>query len=129
MPHRANQQQHFKRYSRYVLLLFVISWLNLIIQAPVHAGMKQQAALSSQMNMANCHCPQTLCDTVLNLEEQSTDAVHIIMDNHLAFQLAFSIVMANPYQQSLIRSDLKYLRFAYDTSRPPPLDKTGTLQI
>ena len=120
------QQSNIRRYSRWVLVLFAISWINLVVQAPAHAAMKQQAVLG---DMAQCHCPDTLCDTVLNLEDQATEVVHLALDEIPGFQLAFTITVVNPLQQALTRLDIKHLKFAFEASRPPPLDITSILLI
>lgn len=122
------QQKNIRRYSRYILVLFVISWINLIIQAPVHAAMKQQAALSGHMNM-DCHCPETLCDTVLNLEAQSSDVIHIVLDNEPGFNLAYTVFVFNAHQLSIPFSNIKNIRFSFEAGRPPPLEITRILLI
>lgn len=129
MPFSGIQQSNIKRYGRWILALFLVSWLNLIIQAPAHAAMKQQVALSSPTDVSHCHCPDTLCDTVLNLENQSSEVVHLILDEMPGFQLAFNILVVDQLQQSLTRLDIKHLKFVFEASRPPPLDITRILLI
>ena len=123
------QQENIRRYSRWVLVLFVISWVNLVIQAPAHAAMKQQTALSSHADMSHCHCPDSLCDTVLNLEDQSAEILHLTMDEMPGFQLAFIVSIVDTLQQTLTRLDIKYLKSSFDANRPPPLDLTRILLI
>lgn len=123
------KQTNIKRYSRWVLLLFVASWTNLIVQAPLHTDMKVQIALSSHMDTVHCNCSESLCDTVLNLEQQSADVVHLIFDGMYGFQLAFSLSIANPHQQTIILQDIKYRMMAFEENRPPPLDITSILLI
>jgi len=121
------QQSNFRRYSRLILVLFVISWINLVVQAPVHAAMKQQAAFLG--DMTHCHCPDTLCDTVLNLENQSAEVVHLTLDEIPAFQLAFTQSVIDPLKSTLGVLDTKYLKYIADINRPPPLTITRILLI
>ena len=110
-------------------MLFVISWINLVVQAPVHAAMKQQAALSDHSSMMNCHCPETLCDTVLNLENQSTEVVHLTFEAIADFQIAYFSLIVNPHHQTMTSLDIKYLMSIFETNRPPPLVTTRILLI
>ena len=121
------QQFQLKRYSRWVLVLFVLSWINLIIQAPVHAGMKQEMALSQ--DMMSCHCPQVLCDTVLSLEDQSDDIVHFALPAISDVQIAFVTKLVDEPKQisSEIQIILADLHFRETSS--PPLQQTSILLI
>jgi hypothetical protein len=123
------QQTNIKRYSRWVLVLFVISWVNLVIQAPVHAGMKQQSVLSSHGAMANCHCPERLCDTVLNLENQSSEVIHFVLDTAPDFQIAYISSIFSPYQQGVTSLHVRQWMSVFEVIRPPPLDITRILLI
>lgn len=129
MSSTGTQQAKIRRYSRWILLLFVVSWINLIVQAPVHAAMKQEVALSSHAGMVNCHCDATLCDTVLALEDQSSDIVHFAVDEAPGFQVAFVMPVVNPILKTAVLQDIKHLCSIFKTSRPPPLDITRILLI
>ena len=121
------QPNNIKQYSRWVLLLFVVSWINLVVQAPAHAAMKQQAALSSHANMA--HCPETLCDMVLNLEALSSGAVHVLLDEPADFQISFITRISDTQKQTSSRQAVRYLIFNFENNRPPPLEISSTLLI
>ena len=129
MSYLGIQQSAIRRYSRLILVLFVISWINLVIQAPVHASMKQQAAALVEQGIMPCHCPTTLCDTVLNLEDQSSEAVHFISDSVADFQIAYVLSVFNHYQQSITPFEMRRLATSSETFHPPPLEVTRILLI
>jgi len=101
--------------ARWMLLLFVLAWINLAIQAPVHAAMKQ-----NQKDMA-CHCQHDLCDTVLLMEQQSDEGLSSLLLISLDFQIAF---VSNTDIQPV--AELTSLRWQLQTHQyrqtsPPPL--------
>jgi len=126
-----------KRFSTWVLLLFVVSWMNLSFQAPAHAAMQQKMQTQTmhmenmtRMDMQQCHCPPALCDAVLSVDDQSTDGY--LSSLSLSYLLAFlpmkvSIVNDRHQPQSIIR--LHYLNQQYHQTSPPPLSRTSTLLI
>ena len=124
------QQMNIRRYSRWVLVLFVVSWVNLIVQAPVHAAMKQQATMNSHMDMTHCHeCPDTLCDRVLNLQKISTDVIYPMLEDVPDYQLAFVLFSSVPHKPIVSRLYIQHLNFMFESGRSPPLDITRILQI
>jgi hypothetical protein len=115
-------QRHQARIARILLALFAMAWLNLIVQAPVHAAMKQSGHIP-------CHCDVTLCDTVLNMEDQSDNGVSgmppvvdVVGQPVILLPVAFNqpAQVVIHYQQSD--------RIFRDHS-PPPLSRTGILRI
>lgn len=108
--------------ARWGLLLFVMAWVNLAVQAPVHAAMKQDKSIP-------CHCEPTLCDTVLSLEQQSDDALSFVTLDITGFQVAFvSLTSIEPVARV---AGLQFHRSALDSRqyRPPPLLLKTTLLI
>ena len=117
--------------SRWLVVVFVISWLNIAFQVPVHAAMMQQKAVASQMaamSGMNCHCPPALCDTVLSLDSQSLDGVKLINSTDYQFTGIFvSIVKLN--LETLSRLNLIDADLVFRDSSPPPLQFNTTLLI
>jgi len=122
-------QHQLKRMSRWLVLVFVISGLNMAFQVPAHAAMMQMKSPVSQMDMdgMNCHCPPAVCDTVLASDNQSVDGVKLISSASLEFNGVFvSIInldLAELLNLNLIHSD-KIFR---ETSSPPILLNTALL--
>lgn len=111
----AISNNHVQTIARWMLLLFVLAWVNLAIQAPVHAAMKQDQKDSS------CHCQPKLCDTVLSMEQQSDEALSALLSMSLDFQVAY--VFQTDIQPV---ADLTSLRWQLQTHQyrqtsPPPL--------
>ena len=121
------QQSKLKCYGRWVLVLFVLSWLNLTVQAPVHAGMKQEMALSQ--TMMNCHCSDTLCDTILSLEDQSDDIVHFVIPVINDAQIAFVIQLVDEPEQASSEIRLALIDLHFRETRSPPLQQATVLLI
>jgi len=134
-----SQRKHIisKRLGAWVLVMFVVSWVNLSIQKPAHAAMQQnmqnqsaQMMAMADMDMSQCHCPPALCESVLSVEDQSTDGSvsSLSLLNLLAFQpLMVSIVDDQHQSQGVIR--LQYLNRQYHQTSPPPISRTSTLLI
>jgi hypothetical protein len=127
MSPRGIYPYQLKRYSRWVLVLFVLSWVNLVIQAPVHAGMKQEMALSQ--GMMSCHCPETLCDTVLSLEDQSGNLVHSVLPEVSDIQIAFVVQHINEPQKLSSAIHILQANLQFRDTSPPPLQQTSILLI
>lgn len=128
--HTINYSQNrIRQIGRWLLVLFVLSWLNLAFQAPVHASMMQSRNAVSGMGMMDCHCPPAICDSVVALDNQSVDGVYASTLAHLDFQLAYVL----PVQLDIrLEYELHYFRLADIYSRsysPPPLSLTGILLI
>ena len=122
-------QHQLKRLSRWLVLVFVISWLNMAFQVPAHAAMMRMNVPVSQMDMAgmNCQCPPAVCDTVLASDNQSVDGVKLISSASLEFNGFFvSIIklnLADLLNLNLIHSDMVFRQ----TSSPPLLLNTSLL--
>ncbi|MDH5764484.1 MAG: hypothetical protein OEZ38_00600 [Gammaproteobacteria bacterium] len=65
-----------KRRSRLLVIVFVVTWINMAFQMPVHGAMMQQQSVAEQMSM-DCHCPPAVCDVVLAGDNQSLDGIKI----------------------------------------------------
>ena len=115
-------QTRIRSLARWALLLFILAWVNLAVQAPVHAAMKQNRSLP-------CHCDTTLCDTVLTLEQQSDDALGFVITDLTGFQIAF--VSLNPIEPvaMMVRQGFHHATLDFRQYRPPPLLLKTTLLI
>jgi len=136
-----NQPQHHisKRFGAWVLMLFVVSWVNLSIQSPAHAAMKQGMQAQSMsvemhdmagMDMQQCHCPPALCDAVLSTDDQATDGYlsSLSLNNLLLFSpLMVSTINDEHQSQGVIR--LRHLNQQYRQTSPLPISLTSTLLI
>lgn len=130
-----NKQMISKRFGAWVLILFVVSWMNLGIQSPAHAAMqgKMQNQSMADMSTANsqpCHCPPSLCEAVLSLDNQSTDSsfASVSLDDILRFQPVMAVVVDDlHHSQSLIR--LNHSNWQYRQISPPPISLTSLLLI
>ena len=122
-------QKRIRHITRWLLVVFVLSWLNLAFQAPVHASMMQSRQMSSQMDMVDCHCPPAVCDSVVSLDSQSVDGVYVSNLIPLDFQLAYVL----PVGLDIVHQhEQHYFSLADVFSRsysPPPLALTGILLI
>jgi hypothetical protein len=119
ITHSLNRYQ--TRIARVLLALFVMAWVNLVFQAPVHAAMKMNHDMP-------CHCTHALCDTVLAMEEQADDGlsstVPMLADMTVVMQLLPVIHASSVMDQHFQLAELTF----HDTS-PPPLARTGILRI
>lgn len=129
MQFNGIQQTKIRKYARRILFLFVMSWVNMIVQVPVHAAMMQPLSSADHAAMEHCVCPEVLCDTVLNLEHQSSGVVHVMLDEAIDFQPAFIVTVADYQPLPLTRMAMKYLNSGFDDHRPPPLNITRILLI
>jgi hypothetical protein len=118
-PHRLHQNQ--TRIARVLLVLFVMAWVNLVFQAPVHAAMKMNHDMP-------CHCTHTLCDTVLAMEEQADDglasSLPMLADMTVLFQL-LPVIPAS----SVIDRHFQLAELTFHNTSPLPLARTGILRI
>jgi len=109
----SNKQ--LKSIARWMVLLFILAWVNLAIQAPVHAAMKQ-----NQKAMP-CHCQPNLCDTVLSLEQQSDEA----LSSHMLFTPDFQVAFISQGDIQLLPDLATYSgqlqAYLYRQTHPPPL--------
>ena len=115
-------QARIRTIARWALVLFVMAWINLVVQAPVHAAMKQDSAMP-------CHCDVTLCDTILSLEQQADDGLSFASMDLAGFHIAFvSITSVEPVATV---ADIQFQRASLDFRQysPPPLLLKTTLLI
>lgn len=107
-------------------MLFVLSWVNLAIQAPVHAGMKQAMMLA---DYPPCHCPETFCDLVLDIEDQSDDVVHFVSPTFEQAQFIFIAPVIDTLSVERVRIHIHGIDTVFKDISPPPLEVTGILLI
>ena len=122
MSHLFTQPRAIKIIARWALVLFAMAWVNLAIQAPVHAAMKQS-------NDTPCHCVVTWCDTVLNLEEQSDDALGSLLAMSIDFKVAFVSTVAIDAVQMMDSLRLRHTSLDFRQYNPPPLQLNTILLI
>lgn len=122
MIHKLRQQNTLKRATRWLLVLFVVSWTNLVFQAPLHAAMKFDRMLSEDTGVMNCHCPPPICDTVLSYaSDRSIDGVQHINLDLLAFNgMVVSVIRFNPIINN-VKNNLGFLELEFRETSPPPL--------
>lgn len=101
--------------ARWMLLLFVLAWANLAIQAPVHAAMKQNHEDMS------CHCQPKLCDTVLSMEQQSDEALSVLLSISLDFKVAYVFPAEIQPVAGLPSLRWQLQTHQYRQTSPPPL--------
>lgn len=123
------QRGKIKHATRLLLFVFLVSWINLAFQAPVHAAMKLDRMLADQMGAMSCHCPPPICDTVLSYaDDQAIDGVQYINPDLLSFNGMVIGVVDN--HSAILNSNRNFtffeLRFRI-TSPPPLLLKTVLL--
>ncbi len=132
-----SQQHKLKRASTWVLVLFVVSWVNLSMQSPAHAVMQQSMQAQTMqmdnmltMDMQDCHCPPVLCDAVASTDHQSVDGSFssISLNNMLVFLPRLSSRVLDEHQ-SQVSLRLRYLNQQYHQTSPPPISITSTLLI
>ena len=105
---------NIRRIARWLLAAFVVAWVNIIVQAPVHAAMKQS-------NDMPCHCDTSLCDTVLSMEEKADDGLGFTTPVIHDFPLAFVAAIFIDNLQSLSAIHLHELAQDFREHHPPPL--------
>lgn len=113
MPVFARRQSKIT-IARWLLALFVIAWVNIIVQAPVHAAMKQS-------NDMPCHCDTTLCDTVLAMEEQSDDGLGFVFADSLIYQVAFVATFNTDAVETEVVTQFHKTTLDFRQHNPPPL--------
>lgn len=119
-----NLRQHqLHSIARWALVLFVMAWINLVIQSPLHAAMKQP-------HSDHCaSCETSLCDLVLGMEEQADDALGFGAIDLTGFQVAFIVTLSMDAVAST--ADMHYRQRILDFRQysPPPLLLKTTLLI
>ncbi len=73
MQYSTHKPALIKQYARFVLVLFVFSLLNILLQAPAHAGMKMHMQGLTVFDTSDCYCPPVVCDSVLSVDSQTLD--------------------------------------------------------
>jgi len=123
-------QHQLKRLSRWLVLVFVISWLNMAFQVPAHAAMMQMDEPVSQMAMdgMNCHCPPAVCDTVLASDNQSVDGVKLMSLASLEFNGVF-VTTINLNLAALLSLNLMHSEMVFRETSSPPLLLNSILLI
>ena len=115
-------QSRFRRICRGLLFVFIVSWLNLVFQAPVHAAMKLDRMLAEQAGIMQCHCPPPICDTVLSsVDDQSVSGIHTLNPALWTFHaVAINTFIDNPI---IINTSPHHsvLNHNYRQTSPPPL--------
>ena len=105
--------------TRWWLFVFVVSWISLAFQAPVHAAMKLDRMLADQVGMMNCHCPPPICDTVLSYaDDQSVCGIQHINPDLFSFNGLIIGIIDNANK---VTKDFTYLDLQYRATSPPPL--------
>lgn len=116
-----NLIRHKTRIARVLLVLFVMAWVNLVLQAPAHAAMKMNHDMP-------CHCTHDLCDTVLGMQDQADDAlaaaIPAMADIPMLFVLIPVTVQSNNLERQYQHAHLVFLQ-----TNPPPITRTGVLRI
>ena len=105
-----------------ILLLFVAAWINIVVQAPLHAAMKMDIDLP-------CHCDTTLCDTVLNLEETSDDGAQSIHKLQTQFVTSYTAPVLLVDEISVSTNRYILSNTSSYTYNPPPILKKTVLLI
>lgn len=128
-----NKQTVSKRLGIWVLMLFVVSWMNISMQSPAHAAMQstmQKQIMGATMDTEQCHCPPSLCEAVLSLDNQSTESSFTVidLDGLLGFQSVIEQLLGDLHHTpGLLRfhhSNWQYRQFS-----PPPISLTSILLI
>ena len=137
MAFSSFQSVVIKRYTKVVLAFFVLSILNMSMQIPAHAAMKDQMqqhqmmpemATAMMSDMSSCYCPPSLCDSVLAFEHQVTDVSTIGALSYLMIpSLIESTVINHQSLNSVQRSYLIFLDIVENS--PPPLLIKTLLQV
>ncbi len=113
-------QARIRRIGRVLLAVFMLSWLNLAFQVPVHAAMVESQSLSQEMVM-NCQCPPSLNEAVLSAENQSLDGVQLISLSVLTFQAVFSDTIDSSLVDHQLMQKALHSDQTFRDTRPPPL--------
>ena len=114
-------QRHKARLARVLLLLFMVSWVNLVIQAPVHAAMKSILDVP-------CHCKVGLCDSVLSAQDRADDGVATALPIMAVTSAVIRILPIVDYLSSDAQQ-LQRVQLVFKQTNPPPLSLSGILHI
>ena len=113
--------QNKTRIARVLLVLFVMAWVNLVYQAPVHAAMKFNLDMP-------CHCVIGFCDIVLGMQDLSDDGLATVLPVMAALAM---VVQIQPVisLSSNVSQHVQRVQLVFQQSNPPPLRLTGILHI
>jgi len=117
--HRFHQNK--TRIACVVLVLFLMAWVNLIFQAPVHAAMMSSSEIP-------CQCDLGLCNALLGMHDQSDDGLTTVVP---AMAILAMVVQIQPVisQSSNVSQHVQRVQLVFQQSNPPPLRLTGILHI
>lgn len=120
-----------KRLSRWLLMLFVLSWLNLAFQVPVHASMMQEKTRMSQMDMdgMNCHCPPAICDVILASDNVSFDSMNLVSLADLTFNAVYIFSIQQDDLSFISNHNFHDYDISFRLHSPPPISLNTTLLI
>jgi len=146
MTNIRNNQHFLKRYTKWVLVIFVSSVMNMSMQIPAHAAMQmvmQDMDMShmdmsngmmdhsnmASMDMQSCECPSVMCDAVDAQQHQLNQGMSSA--THLDFIVLYSILIPHQKDQLQQRSVQLFQRhdWQYRQSRQHPLSIKATLNI
>ena len=116
-----NLTRHRIRIARVLLALFVLAWVNLVFQAPLHAAMKMNHDMP-------CHCTHDLCDTVLGMQDQADDGLSAVVPA-MADMPMLSQLIPVAVQSAHMGQQYRHAQLAFLQNSPPPLSRTGILRI
>lgn len=122
-----------KRFTRIILVMFVMSVINLSVQVPAHAAMQMSAQMAQTMDMdheamMDCHCPPALCDSVLAVDDQSTGG--LLATDMISDRVLVDIIETLDQNQGQLNRYQRYSRLqlsAEQAARPPLQQKTRLL--
>jgi hypothetical protein len=120
------QQINVRQVSRWVLVVFALSWLNMSFQVPAHAAMMiSNMADHMQMSATDCPCPPVLCDSVLSAPQQSLDGIVHGLDKPTEKLLVLLAIYKDTAEQRQILSLFSHADlFVLQAKFPPPLTTT-----
>jgi len=120
-------QGKLRTLGRWLVVLFVLAWMNLSFQIPAHAAMKQVMQKHAAMGY-HCPCQPGLCDSVISTADQSLNGMQQISAQSLAFVAVFSMpLMQNPLASLSTRPS--FSRYSAPEHRPPPHQHKNVLRI
>ena len=146
MTNISNNQHSLKRYTRWVLVLFVLSVMNMSMQIPAHAAMQMtmQDMNMSHMNISNgvmdhsnmvgmdmqsCECPSVMCDAVDAQQHQLNQNISSATQlDSIAFYATLLPYQKDQLQQRSVQLFQRH-DWQYRQSSPHPLSIKTTLTI
>lgn len=118
-------QKQLQRYSRWLVIVFTVSWVNLAFQLPAHAAMMQMPVQSTTMQMdmdsMDCECPPSICDLVLATDNQSIDGVNFINLASLDFNVIYVSDVSNDSLSLISNHHLLHSDMVFRDTSPPPI--------